>query len=251
MAIENGEWIMYGLREDDPACIHSAEELIAFVDEVGFLPLFKNAAAGFSVEEHTVPEYWWSEDPVRDPWLWRQQIAAGGRLAYGKLFDKKAGFLSLKWLPKFVNFRRDGYDFDSLWEDELASMRQKKIMDCFTEQAPEHFSYALKKLAGFGKGGEKNFEGVVTGLQERTYLCIRDFRCRRNKAGQPYGWPIAVYTVPEAVWGYDNVTSAYCEQPAQSAAEILLFAREKFPQAEENALRKLLGISKAENTGRG
>ena len=30
-----------------------------------------------------------------------------------------------------MNYRRDGYDFDALWDDEKASRRQKKIMDLF------------------------------------------------------------------------------------------------------------------------
>lgn len=42
MSVENGEWIMHGLDESDPACIHSVEELIEYIDQVGFLPLFKN-----------------------------------------------------------------------------------------------------------------------------------------------------------------------------------------------------------------
>ena len=37
-------------------------------------------------------------------------IAAGGRIAYGKFFDRKAGFISREWLPVFANYRRDGYD---------------------------------------------------------------------------------------------------------------------------------------------
>ena len=49
MAIENGEWIMRGMDPEDPACIQNWEELIGWVDEVGFLPLFKNEADGFSV----------------------------------------------------------------------------------------------------------------------------------------------------------------------------------------------------------
>ena len=52
MAVENGEWIMMGVAEDDPSCVHTADELIELIDEVGFLPLFKNAIPGFSVEEH-------------------------------------------------------------------------------------------------------------------------------------------------------------------------------------------------------
>ena len=51
MAIENGEWIMRGLDWDDPARIQSWEELIDWIDEIGFLPLFKNEVDGFSVEE--------------------------------------------------------------------------------------------------------------------------------------------------------------------------------------------------------
>ena len=48
-------------------------------------------------------------------------------------------------------------------------------------------------------GGEKNFEGTVTDLQMGGYLLIRDFRQRINKKGVPYGWPISVYTTPEAL----------------------------------------------------
>ena len=36
-----------------------------------------------------------------------------GKVAYGKFFDKKAGFISLEWLPYFANYRRSGYDFDA------------------------------------------------------------------------------------------------------------------------------------------
>ena len=49
MAIENGEWIMRGLDWYDPARIQSWDELIECIDEIGFLPLFKNEVDGFSV----------------------------------------------------------------------------------------------------------------------------------------------------------------------------------------------------------
>ena len=189
MAIENGEWIMRGLEWDDPARIQSWEELIDWIDEIGFLPLFKNEIDGFSVEENTADLYWWSGDVEQDPWEWRCLMARSGRVAYGKFFGKKAGFISKAWFPHFSNWRRDGYDFDSRWEDELAPMRQKRIMDCFAGQE-EWFSFALKQRAGFGKGGEKNFEGTVTDLQMGGYLLIRDFRQRINKFFYNYWWPI-------------------------------------------------------------
>ena len=45
MAVENGVWIMRGLDWDDPGRIRSWQELADWIDEVGFLPLFKKVAA--------------------------------------------------------------------------------------------------------------------------------------------------------------------------------------------------------------
>ena len=237
MGNENGVWIMHGLSATDPNCILSPEQLEDYIDEVGFLPLFKNEIPGFSVEEHTQTGYWWSGDRDRDPWEWRGIIAAGDRAAYGKFFNKKAGFISKAWLPYFINCRRDGYDFDARWEDEKASYRQKRIMDLFGDDT-ELFSYELKELAGFGKGGEKNFEGVVTELQMELYLCVREFRQRTNKRGEPYGWAIAVYTRPEKLWGYDHAAGAYGEDPETSRERIRSRMRELYPGVSEKQLKK-------------
>ena len=102
MAYEQGEWIMRGLARNDPRRLHSAEELIARVEELGFLPLFRNGVPGFSVEELSFPGDWWTEDEEKDPWMWRVTAARSRRVVYGKFFDKKAGFLSPEWLPVFV-----------------------------------------------------------------------------------------------------------------------------------------------------
>ena len=93
MGNESGEWIMHGMKWDNPNCIHSVDEAIEYIDKVGFLPLFKNDIDGFSLEERTVPEYWWSDNPEIDPWMWRTVIARRHDIVYGKFFDKKAGFM--------------------------------------------------------------------------------------------------------------------------------------------------------------
>ena len=234
MAVENGEWIMRGPDRDNPACIRSWETLVDWIDLVGFLPLFRNGIEGFSAEEHTCP------DVDRDPWEWRQIIARSGRVAYGKFFGKKSGFISRAWFPHFANWRRDGYDFDSRWKDELATARQKKIMDQFLAK-DERLSFDLKQLAGFGKGGEKNFEGTVTDLQMQGYLLIWDFRQRRNKRGQPYGWPHSVYATPESLWGRDHIASAYSTDPARSRELVFRQVQTCFPAATDEALRAVLG----------
>ena len=240
MAVENGEWILHGTAWDSPERIRSWRELIDYVDRVGFLPLFQNEVKGFSVEEKTSPLFWWTGDPEQDPWEWRAIVARSGRVAYGKFFNKKAGFISLEWFPWFANYRRDGYDCDARCEDGLAGYRSKKIMDLF-EAREEYASHELKKEAGFGKGGEKNFSGIVTELQMQTYLVTKDFRQKRNRKGQAYGMAASVYAAPEALWGYGLVSSAYREAPEKSFQRILDHVRELYPEADEKQLRKVCG----------
>ena len=105
------------------------------------------------------------------------------------------------------------------WREILARRQQKMIMDCFTGETVL-FSNELKERAGFGKGGEKNFDGNLTALQMETYLCVCDFRQRINKKGEGYGWPVALYCMPEHLFGYDHVRSAYREDPKLSEEKI-------------------------------
>ena len=72
-------------------------------------------------------------------------------------------------------------------------------------------STALKRLAGFGKNGEKTFPGIVTQLQMETYLVISEFRHRENRRGKAYGMPVSILLPPESICGYDMVTAAYSE----------------------------------------
>ena len=55
------------------------------------------------------------------PLKWK--IRRSGKCLYGKLFNKKAGFVSREWIPDFANFRRDGYDFDARWDDGFCRLR--------------------------------------------------------------------------------------------------------------------------------
>lgn len=240
MKLENGEFILSGPPESSSAALRSPEDVIAAVDRAGLLPLFAGAVPGFSVEELTPAEWWWSGDLERDPWYWREQIAASGRALYGKFFGGKAGFVSLDCFPRFANIRRDGYDFDALYEDGKASHRCKRIMDCF-ESGGELPSYELKRLAGFGKGGEPNFEGTVTRLQMQSYLAIRAFRRRRNAQGREYGWPVAVYTPAECLVSPLLISEAYREDPGLSAEMLLRRLESQLPGADRRALSKLIG----------
>lgn len=250
MLIENGEWIILGLSSDDQHRIRSPKELVKMINEMGFLPLFSSDVKGFSVEEHVAADFWWTGDKEHDPWEWREIITAGHEVAYGKFFDKKAGFISLEWLPYFANFRRDGYDFDSAWEDSKVNRREKLIMDVLTDTDSDGdivwtdkqiLTTDLKKLAGFGKGGEKNFPGITTDLMMKMYLVTADFHRRTNKKGAEYGMPVSLLLPPEALWGYDRVTAAYGESPHDSWLRIFRRVKELYPEADDADIIQLIG----------
>lgn len=235
----DGKWVMEGLEREDPRRIKSSAELSALVNEIGFLPLFKNNVTGFSVEELTTADSWWAGVPEEDPWEWREVVATEGKIAYGKLYGNKAGFVSREWYPYLASYRRDGYDFDSRYEDGLASYRAKKIIDVL-EQTGEILSNELKTAAGFGKGGEKGFEGTISTLQMQTYITVKGFQRRSNKKKQEYGWPVAVLTLSENLFGEDHVRSAYHLKATEAKEKIIHQIKSKFPEAGIDAIVKVI-----------
>ena len=246
MEVINGEWYMNTCDADDPSCIHSAQELAKLIRKIGFLPLFSNEIPGFSVEERTVADYWWSGNQEKDPWEWRIQLSRHRDIAYGKFFNKKAGYVSKKWFPVFANYRRNGYDFEALVGDELASYRSRKIMNALELddelRGLELLSFEVKEKAGFGKGGEKNFEGAMTDLQMQTFLLMSDLRQKVNKKGQSYGWHIAAFETPETKWGYEFIAEGYTETPGESWKKIVKQIQKICPETEEADICKVMGI---------
>ncbi|MBO4835332.1 MAG: hypothetical protein J5483_04395, partial [Lachnospiraceae bacterium] len=114
----------------------------------------------------------------------------------------------------------------------------------------EMLSFELKAKAGFGKGGEKNFEGILTELEMQTYLLMSDFRQKKNKKGESYGWHIAAIETPETKWGYDFVASGYTETPEESWNRIVKQIWKHFPSADDGSIRKVLGNRLPGESGR-
>ena len=46
MGNEAGEWIIHGVKWNDPKCIQDVDEAVEYINRVGFLPLFKNEIPG-------------------------------------------------------------------------------------------------------------------------------------------------------------------------------------------------------------
>ena len=235
----DGDWNLRGCGRNDPNRLKSPEETAALIREIGFLPLFSVGIPGFSIEERVVPFDWWTDDPERDPWIWRMTLAEYDDIAYGKFFDRKAGFVSKQWFPAFANFRRDGYDHEGLYEDGKMKGGAKKILDALEvdENGVSHelMSGQIRKKAGV----EKGFDGLLIDLQMQSFLLISRFRQKQNKKGVSYGWHLPAFMTPETKWGYDFVNSVE-ENPDQSRHRIGEQIKMFYPKAEEKALLKVL-----------
>ncbi|MCH5184210.1 MAG: hypothetical protein J1E00_08550 [Oscillospiraceae bacterium] len=236
----DGEWVMEGLDAHDPKRIKNMDELYEYVDTVGFLPLFRSHVDRFSLEELTASAAWWSGTD-EDPWLWREIASASGKVVYGKFFGGKAGFISREWFPYFASYRRDGYDFDTLYETGMATRKGKLLMDVLDAHGEAGIpSYQLKKLAGFSSGGERGFSGAITSLMMQTYVVICGFERRLNRAGEEYGWPVTNYCTAEARFGKEHVRSQYGLTREEALEKLLAQLRRLYPDAGEQALRKQL-----------
>ena len=84
--------------------LRSAADLERLALRLGFLPFFRCGVAGFSVEEHTPREYWFTDE--EGAWEWKGPVIREGHCAYGKFFNRKAGFVSRAWLADWANYRR-------------------------------------------------------------------------------------------------------------------------------------------------
>ena len=218
-------------------CLRCPDDVVELTEALGFLPFFANGIPGFSVEEHTPRELWFTE--ADGPWEWKGPIARTKRCLYGKFFGGKAGFISLEWFPDFANYRRDGFDFDSRYESGLASRKDMNVYGTVSRYGTV-LSKKLKSLCGYSKGGEKGFDGVITRLQMQTYVCVADFEYMRDKYGKQYGWGVARYSTPEELLGYEAVTSAYSREPAESLERILDHLKKVLPEADGARLLKMI-----------
>lgn len=214
--------------------IHSVDELKAMVMEVGFLPFMKCAIPGFSLQECTPQGYWFVKDVI-GPWEWRETIAEERTIAYGKLFNKKTGFVSPAFYPDFINYRRSSMDFSERYERGLCSHQQKVVMDILSLHG-SMLTHELKTLAHM----EKGFETTLAALQMQTDITVQCLEYKRDGKGMPYGWGQARYATPEIVFGEVLVQARYEDDPAISFKRLAEQLQKLFPNASEKQILMVL-----------
>lgn len=218
--------------------IQSQQQMENLALEWGFLPFFRNRVEGFSIEEHTPEERWFSPEHP-GPWEWKGPVIAEWRCAYGKFFAGKAGFVSLEWLPDFINWRRSQTPLEKM------PPAARHIHQVLVEHE-SLLSQELKKASGFTLSRRRSPEGndgstcdtLIARLEMATYVCIADFEYKISRSGQSYGWGVARYCTPEAMYGSGI---AICDRtPEESRARILAHLQSLFPHAAPAHLERMI-----------
>lgn len=215
--------------------LKSANEAAELIRRNGFLPLMNSGLGNYSLFGLGDPLFELDFDSQASPWFWRTLLAADPDIAYGKFFRGKAGFVSREWFPAFANYRRDGYDWDTLHEMGMMPRCGERVMPLFADGACMP-PFAIAALAGLSTKPE----ALLTQLQARCYLIIDHFERRRSRTGEEYGWNVSYYVSPEAKFGYDEVRSAYAEQPEQSLDRIVRHLQDSLQEATGDEIRRFL-----------
>lgn len=217
--------------------IHTCKDLEQAVETYGILPLFRNPVPGFSVEEHVAKEVWFGD--AEGVWEWKGPVIRNTGCAYGKYLAGRAVFISRAWFPDFANWRRDGYDFDARFDDELASFRDKALFDLLDAQAPV-LSGDLKKAGNYSKNGKAGFDTILNRLQSQCYVLTSDFVYKRDKQGRPYGWGVAQYSTPEKFMGEEFTSKVYKRKPEASYQRVFAHIQSLFPECPGKTIERLL-----------
>lgn len=197
--------------------ISTEQDLIDCVNYYGILPFW--AESGFCASSM-------SDMSFTKFWNLRERVINTNEVAYGKFVNKKATFVSLEVLPYLVSLRRDGYDFDSLADEGRAPKREIDIMSAVGNTPTP--SYKLGKALDM-----KGFDGAVTSLQNKTYLCLN---FKKSYMGT------ALLCRPEDVFGYDFVRSKYDLSPEQNAEELKKIVK-SLDEFDEKTRAKLLSVA--------
>ena len=231
--------------------ITSQEVLERWIRELGFLPFFSNRIEGFSIEEHT-PEELWFNDEHPGPWEWKGPVIGNWESAYGKFFEKKAGFVSLEWFPDFMNWRRSKFPLKKLGEEPrhiLEVLRGCESALSKELKAKSGYSMARKRTKFnpdnplepiVNKHNGADFDKLINELQMGTWVCIADFEYLFSKKGERYGWGVARYCTPEAMYEIDVHQCVEGRTPQQSLERIVRHLFSVLPEATEDQVRKLL-----------
>lgn len=215
--------------------IHTCPELMAYIQQVGFLPLLESGIFGYAAESLVAEEcrYVKYDDGSWEwpLWQWKGSVIREGNFVYGKFFAGKAGFISREWWPDFFNWRRSLHPMPE----------EGTIEDGILMTLREHGSMITRELRAAcdftGKNMRSKFDAYVSRLQMGCYIVTEDFVYPIDKHGREYGFGWSLLTTPERFLGKEV---CQCDRtPEESFLRMTEHMACILPHATEKQIQKL------------
>lgn len=214
------------------------ESMLELIREYRIIPFFENPITGFSVEEHTPHDLWFTEENL-GPWDWKIYSVQSGDVAYGKfLWGGKAAFATVDVYRELLNWRRAQPKY-------APSEDQQRILDYVAEHGSIGVA-EVRKLLGIKKAAADN---LLARLQMQTRLVTGDIiRVYRGVDLTYSGWQRSSFCAPESLFqdldfpfpGFKPVSLKSSLTPQESLEYVKENVRRICGDVPEKLLSKLL-----------
>jgi len=226
--------------------IHNYDDFMQALQAAGFSLGGANAGGIFTLlpwawnepPPYDTPVRWYTGDPALDPneWIGRAMAA---RVAYGKLFFKKSGFITEAWLPYFLAVRRGGTSFDRRYERGEISHAAKRIYEVLRTH-DKLVVEDVKQLANFTREEKSAFDRGLTELQMRLFISPCGRRYKVSKTGEEYGMASTIFCLTEHFCGEAAMAQAASIDPTEAAQKISAQVKVLNPQATDKNIGKFI-----------
>lgn len=238
--------------------INSAASMIKVIRTYGFIPLFKCGIKGWSIEEMTDPEYWFTSSDQLGPWDWKIEAVREGDIAYGKFLGGAAGFATTEYYRHLMNYRRSLPRYRVVLGEDFQSTKQNEIL--MKALAPEAYRtitetggveskdirMALNKAvtpellesvtpscrANLSPSVKKSIsDTVISFLEMGTWSVVADFiRLYRGKNLEYNGWQRSILTTPDEL--FEQSVGVDCT-PEESRQFLIEHVKSFYPDQEK------------------
>ena len=190
--------------------VRTADSLVRMVDELGFCFAFTSETA------YPVPGAFDHLDTRSEGrkwdwmWGWKDELAEGKRLYYGKLLVRKPTFVSMKMLPVFyATFGRAGDPDDHL--DDVRAGRLSEIARRVIEFLAQNGETQTKRMrAALGitsQEGKAQYAKAIEELQRLMYVA-RVRAVGEGREDYNYTYDLFVRRYPETVGAAERMSSS-------------------------------------------
>lgn len=209
--------------------IQSAREMIEVIKEIGIVPFSKNAVSGWSIEEMTHPDWWFSSSDELGPWDWKIDAVREG-IIYSKFISRRSAFATKELYMHLMNWRRSipvyqvavGGDskmktIDDRLQKYLSPILLRGIRECETMESAEireflekEVSMETRKLVGghlekylIPRIRKQAVDFLLGFLDMGTWTVVGDIsRVYRGAQCEYKGWQRNSFTSPEALFSF-------------------------------------------------